>query len=292
MIYLGLADSEKESVVRRYAQAHEVSKIVLIHGKSAPYLLDADRVTYEQAILYVYFYRLLQEIDEHTLVVVDECLRTQNRYDLTYNCIRHYLNRTAHVIVFQLLPQIDEQDDFMILLDFVTQSQWKRRKFDAGLIADYAKIERVDFNFSFTPVLVNTTAATKAKYKRDRHRLFDDLGSRDPHTIPRNLYLVGGADKCAYVDAQSMPLFGEDTLFVARNKRLARDNVFTYRDAQPGQRYTIIEFPHRSIEFGDFVYITRQTDYNVLLADLKVDRWYLQRYNEWKDCLNETYASL
>lgn len=292
MIYLGLSDSEKEGIVNRYVSKHAVKKIVLIHSQSAPYLLEADRVTYKQAILYVYFYRLLQEIDQHTLIIVDECLRAQNRYDLTYNCIRHYINRTPHVIVFQLLPQIDERDDFMILFDFVTQSQWKRRKFDAGLIADYAKIERVDFNFSFVPVYVTTPDSTRQKYEHKKKQLFDNLGVRDPHTIPRNLYLIGGGDKRTYIDALSLPLFDNGKLYVARNRRLNRDNIATYGDALPNRDYTIVEFPHRFIDFGDFVRVTRQTNYDVLLVDLKIDRWYWQRYDDWKDRLNATYASL
>jgi len=292
MIYLGLPDSEKEDIVNHYVDEHAIKKVVLIHGKSAPYLLSADRVTYKQVILYVYFYRLLQEIDQNTLIVVDECLRTQNRYDLTYNCIRHYINRTSHIIVFQLLPQIDECNDFMILFDFVTQSQWKRHKFDAGLIADHAKIERIDFNFSFTPIYIMTPDSTKQKYERKKKQLFDNLGVRDPHTIPRNLYLVGSGDKRAYIDTRSLPLFDNGKLYVARNRRLNRDNVATYGDVLPDRDYTIMEFPYRFIDFSDFVYTTRQTNYDVLLADLKVDRWYLQRYEEWKDRLDETYASL
>ena len=35
-----------------------------------------------------------------------------------------------------------------------------------------------------------------------------------------------------------------------------------------------------------------QSGATVLVADLKVDRWYYQRYCEWAGRLNDTYTSL
>ena len=72
----------------------------------------------DEIIQYKFYYRLLQEIGKDTLLVVNECLRMQNRYDLTYNCLRLFLQQTPHALVFQYLPIIDTIADFMVLFDF------------------------------------------------------------------------------------------------------------------------------------------------------------------------------
>lgn len=300
MIYIGYSDDEKRQIVADYMGAHDIARLVVISPEKFPLLIDgADNVAYEQTIMYVTFYRLLQEIDGRTLIVLSEVLRTQNRNDLTYNCIRHYLNQTTHQLVFQQLPQIDERDDFMILFDFVTRSRWKRQRFDADLIADNAQVYVRPMPVGFTAVPVPTAPATKKKYATERSRRFETIGLKDPHTIPRNLYLIGGKDKVAYIDAMTQPqmsLFdsnGTNCRYVARNKRLGHDLVVTYADVTAGGApYTVVEFPHRFIDFSDFIKLTDQAASRVLVADLKVDDWYLRRYDEWAARIHETYASL
>jgi hypothetical protein len=90
----------------------------------------ANHETIEWAVIiqYKFFYRLLQEINQRTLAVVNERLSTQNRYDLTYSCIRHFLTQSSHQIVFQHLPLIDSIEDFMVLLDSEARSRWKREQ--------------------------------------------------------------------------------------------------------------------------------------------------------------------
>jgi hypothetical protein len=112
--------------------------------------------------------------------------------------------------------------------------------------------------------------------------MFREIGNKDPHTIPRNLYLIGGKEKLPYV-------FGR---CVARNKRFGIGNIDTYTEAKFRQDYTIFEFPHRFIDFLDFLYTTRQFKYNVLVSDLKVDNWYFSKYTKWSERINDTYASL
>jgi len=306
-IYLGYPDAAERQIVSDYRQAHAaIRKIVVIAPDRFPlFIPDADQVRYADVIMYVTFYRLLQEIDRDTLVVLHEVLRTQNRYDLAYNCIRNYLNRTPHVLVFQTLPQIDTAEDFMILFDFATQSRWKRRPFDAALIREEAQVHVQPWPLAFERVAVPTSAATQRKYAAERERLFAELGARDPHTLPRNLYLLGGRDKATWLAGQGRAvqpaLFGEavpPAQYVARNKRLGNGvptsgwPIVTYDDVQPGQQYTIIEFPHRFIDWCDFVSFTGQAASRVLVADLKVDHWYYERYTAWKERVCDTYASL
>lgn len=293
MIFLGLRDEEKREEIARYVAENDIRKTIVISADDFPLPIpDTDQVKFSDVIMYVTFYRLLQEIDSHTLVVINECLRSQNRYDLSYNCIRNYLNLTTHQLIFQQLPQIDTCEDFMILFDFDTRSRWKRRPFDPQLIRAEAKVFIRPLGVRFTRINIPTSPKTQQKYERERARLFAELGSKDPHTLPRNLYLIGGADKQAYVDAQSLPLFGASGFYVARNKRLNRDCIHTYAEVRPGQPYTILEFPHRFIDFTDFVQRTWQIENQVLVADLKVDHWYFNRYTEWSQRIHDTYASL
>ena len=301
MIFIGYDDPDKLIEIERYRSVHDIGKVVVISANEFPLPVpDSDRITYSDVIMYVTFYRLLQEIDGRTLIVINECLRVQNRYDLTYNCIRNYLNQTTHQLIFQQLPQIDTRDDFMILFDFDTRSRWKRQKFDPALVRDNAQVRLRPLPLAFDRLDVPTSAATRQKYAAERERLFASLGAKDPHTLPRNLYLIGGKDKLAYIDGQAqangqLSLFepGEAGRYVARNKRLNRDSVVTYGEVTAeGGPYTVIEFPHRFIDFSDFIRRTNQAHSRVLVADLKVDRWYFDRYQEWKERICETYASL
>ena len=54
--------------------------------------------------------------------------------------------------------------------------------------------------------------------KNKKNELFDNLGNKDPDTIPRNLQLLAGDFKKK----------SNWTKYVARNKRFKLDNVFTY----------------------------------------------------------------
>jgi len=299
MIYIGLNDASKIPIIERYRAANGIRKVVVISADAFPLPIPGtDQIKYSDVIMYVTFYRLLQEIDQHTLIVINECLRTQNRYDLSYNCIRNYLNQTTHQLIFQQLPQIDTVQDFMILFDFDTRSRWKREKFDINLVLDYARVEVQPLPLAFDRIAVPTSDATRRKYAAERGRLLADLGPKDPHTLPRNLYLIGGKDKLAWIDAQAggeqLALFdsGQPRRYVARNKRLGRDSITTYGDATPGEPYTVVELPHRFIEYADFIKRTGQAAADVLAANLKVDAWYCQRYQDWKERICETYASL
>lgn len=298
-IYLGYSTAGRQRIVEQYCSDHAVTKTVVIAPDIFPLpVVGADHVRYADVIMYVTFYRLLQKIDGSTLVVLNECLRTQNRYDLAYNCIRNYLTRTPHVLVFQTLPQIDEQDDFMVLFDWATQSRWKRRQFDSGLIADSAEVHVQPWPLSFERIDVPTSAAAKRRYASERKQRFAELGARDPHTLPRNLYLIGGKDKLAHLTAgQDDPLLDGAAalprLIVARNQRLGNGRIVSYDNVTAGSGpYLILEFPHRFIDFIDFLTLTGQAASTVLVADLKVDHWYFDRYTAWKERIDATYASL
>lgn len=292
-IYLGYDDAEKQAIVAAYRAAHAIRQVVVIAPDQFPLCVPgADLVRYADVIMYVTFYRLLQAIDSQTLVVLNDCLRTQNRYDLAYNCIRNFLNQTEHQLIFNHLPQIDTCDDFMILFDFDTRSRWKRRPFDAGLIAREARVAVAPRVPTWNWMAVPTAATTRARYVAERERLFATIGNRDPHCIPRQLALLAGSDKRAWIEQRRLPLFGDDRAWVARNGRLSRPYITTYERVQPDTAYGIVDLPHRFLAFVDFLTRTRQAQCEVLVSDLPVDAWYAERYQAWSERIHATYASV
>ena len=298
MIRLGLDSAEKHGLATQYTASRRIQHIVWI-APNEPAAYIGEWIAYKEVIMYRTFYRLLQEIDGNTLVVIDECLRTQNRYCLEYNCIRQYLNQAGHVIVFQYLPLIDTADDFMILFDFATRSRWKREKFNPELLGETDICVRA-IPITFKDITVPTSERTRQRYQRQRSKLFEEVSNstRDPHIIPRQLHLIGGVDKLAYIKSNEQPqlnLFSdsaESRHYVARNRRLKHPTITTFDDIDGVGHYTLIDLPHRFIDFTDFLDTTRQTTIDVLVTDLKVDRWYFDRYQQWQERLNATYTNL
>lgn len=296
MIYLGLDDKEKVEKIKQYQIENSIEKVFVISADKFKLSIDkVDHITYTQSIEYVYFYRWLQEINPQSLIVLNECLRTQNRYDLTYNCIRHYLNQTNHQLIFQKFPLIDTEDDFMILFDFDTRSKWKRKKFDLELIKNESAVMVRPYNIRFNKIILPVSNKTKKTYEQRKKKMFDAIGLKDPHIIPRNLYLLAGKEKKQYVIQKSQPsLFynGNNKIYLARNKRLNIDFIFSYNDDIQDKDYVILEFPHRYIDFLDFLQFIQQTEFDVVVADLKVDNWYFDKYVKWSNRLDEIYSNL
>ncbi|MFA5922343.1 MAG: hypothetical protein WC856_13790 [Methylococcaceae bacterium] len=286
MIFIGLTDPEKNTRIMNYCESHAIDKVFILSPKKFYFdceFENSEVIEYADIIEYRYFYRLLQEINSSTLIVINECLRTQNRYDLTYNCIRHFLNQAKHQLIFQWLPLIDDIQDFMILFDFDTRSRWKREKFDIDLLEN-CRIEIQPKRIELNRIDVTTDATLKNAYQREKTKLVDGIGIKDPHTIPRNLYLMSGKARMQRV------VIGEH--YIGRNDRF-KIGMQTYKEsAYQDTPYTVFEFPHNFIDFADFVALSKQTVFNVLVAGLKVDDWYFDRYNQWTKRLNDGYANL
>lgn len=287
MIRLGYSDLEKSQLVNTYCATHGVAKVVALSPKRfrVPFenTSPVEHIEYAEIIQYKHFYRLLQTIDHSTLVVVNECLRTQNRHDLTYNCIRHFLNQTKHQIVFQYLPIIGDASDFMTLVDFDTRSKWKREKFRPDMLeeSDIGGHNRAP---NIAPISITTDERTKKAYEKEKRKLIDGIGLKDPHTIPRNLHLLGGKAKLAETDT--------DTHYVGRNNRFKISHLTTYKEVKEGNPQTVFEFCHNFIDFSDFLTVTRQTTVSALVTDLKVDQWYLNRFTDWAERTNQVFSQI
>lgn len=290
MILLGLDDAAKQTEIARYVAEHGVRRVVVFSPQrfrpSFDLEVPVEHVEWAEIILYRFYYRLLREIDRDTLLIVNECLRTQNRNDLTYNCLRLYLQNTDHRLVFQYLPLIDTSDDFAVLFDFDTKSRWKREKIGTDRLSE-ASLRVVPVPIVLEPVEVPVDAKIRTVYAREKSKLLAEVREdvdKDPHLIPRNLLLVSGKAKIAHVDPGRR--------YVGRNNRLKLANVETYREAKgPGER-VVFEFCHNFIDFADFLAVSRQHVVPVLVADTKTEHWYLDRFQGWAQRLRDAYATL
>jgi hypothetical protein len=286
MIRLGLDRAAKDAEITRYCAEHPIRNTFILSPSKYRFQCSSpcEWVEWAEIIEYKFFYRLLQEIGNDSLVVVNECLRDQDRSCLTYNCIRHFLQQAGHQIVFQYLPIIDTEADWMILFDFDTRSRWKREKWRPEFRSE-TEIVAAEVPLALREVKVPTDAKTRDAYAKEKRKLIDRIGLKDPHTIPRNLYLMSGKARLGQVvDWQQ---------YVGRNNRFKLPNLQTYRELEYGRNpYTVFEFCHNFIDFADFLALSRQTSLDVLVADLKVDRWYFDRYQQWLGRLRAVYSAI
>jgi hypothetical protein len=286
MIALGLSAEEKRRAVTDYCAEHRIQRVVALSPSKYRVVFDHDQVRHTEwaeIIQYKHFYPILQETDRHTLVVVNECLRTSDRNCLTYNCIRHFLNQTPHAIVFQRFPILETFDDVMILVDFATNSRWKRDRFDRRFL-DGVDVRGTVQPLTLERVHVPTSDQDHAAYAKARAELFANIGARDPHTIPRTLHLLSGKAKLRVVNPGAR--------YVGRNNRFSLENLVTFDEESFGGTETVFEFCHGMLAFSDFVALSGQTKVTALVSELKVDRWYAERAETWMKEVARAYAAL
>lgn len=286
MIRLGFNDREKAQAVSAYCAKHSIEKVFLIappRFMGVPMDVDVERLELSSIIEYRIFYRMMQEVGPGTLVIVNECLRKQYRSDLAYNCIRNFLLQTEHQIIFQHLPIVDSLDDFMILVDFDTRSRWRLHRWEPGFRGELDLVVK-EVPLVFSEHRVEASPKDHERYSKEKRKLIDGIGLRDPHIIPRNLGLFTGTVKARHID--------QGAHYVARNGRLRLPNLQTYRDTSFPHEYDVFEFCHNFVDFAEFVALTQQSRFRVMTTDLKVDRWYFDRYAAWAERLAGAYEAL
>lgn len=284
MIGLGYDPAEKQAVVADYVAQHAIRAIKVFAPEAFPLELESsvsvERIDYTDIIMYRYFYRLLEEITPDTLLVFNECLRTQKRSDLTYNCAHHYAGQTSHILVFEWFPFIEDPADFMILLDLAEPNRYKGQSIHSAKIpwetvAGWAR--RVTLETIACPV----SDAVQRAYARRKDALFQALGERDPETIPRQLHLWAGNQKKRCLDPAH--------IYVARNQRFKRSNVVTYKEAGIAD-YVAIDVPHRRLDLNDYLKHGSRTRLRFLDSGLKVDTYYIHAFHTWQERMAAFYA--
>ncbi len=275
MIRIGLSSSEKQKVLDRYLDEHKIRKVFVLYFEKLKLnfrlKVDCEYIEWKDIIMYKFFYRLLEEIDDECLIIVDELMRTQNRSELTYNCAHHYLNQTPHKIIFEYFPFIEDQDDFMILLDFENKGRYKGHGFTPE------HLEGIDVLVEHNPIEFDVLGEPALdvdldEYEQEKDRLFAELGNKHPDTIPRSLHVFVGKWKRPYVD------WGEK--YIARNNRFGLGNVTTYRKLPDDERI-MIDFPVRRLELIDYLKRSEATRTRFLSTKTSVDQYYEDSFRDW-----------
>lgn len=288
MIRIGLHEEQKQREIQAYVKEHNVECVVVFSPKKffmhLPNLgsIPIKQIEYNEIIMYRTFYPLLEEIGKNHLLVVNECLRkTSRNKDLTYNCLRHYLNQCGHQIIFEYFPFIHEPEEFMILLDFDTKSMYKGNSFEWPMLKR-ANLLCQNQNLTLNIDTVLLPSGAEDDYKRRRDELFNNLGRRDPNIIPRDLHL--------YTAKWKKPFLHPDNQYVARNSRLKLSNITTYQNIERGKQYISIDLPYRRLNMNDFLKITEQTNIQYISTGLSIDQIYIQDLKDWINQLEGFYA--
>lgn len=280
-----MSQREKQKEIDNYLSTNNIKKVYCFYFKHFPYIYktdcDVEYIEYADIEMYKFFYRLLEEIGNDSLIIMDECMRTQNRSELIYNCAHHYLNQTPHKIIFEYFPVIETKDDFMILLDFLNKGKYKGKSFDyLFLQQEDIKIKPHKVKMNLIPVEV--TEAEQAKYDAKKEYLFANLGNKDPDTVPRSLQLFAGDLKKKKVKPELK--------YVARNKRFKLDNVFAYDDIAGRGEYIVIDTHYRRLNMNDFLKRTGMEKIKYLCTTLSIDNVIIKEFSEWKARLDAIYA--
>lgn len=284
MIRIGFGVRQKQDIVNDYVGKHNIKQIIVLntnqHDIRYNFSLDVEYVEYNEWEMYRTFYPLIEKIDKDTLVVVDEVYRTTNVQELKYNCATVFLNQTEHRIIFSTFPFINNKEDFTILMKF-EKARKHVEKFDYNILKDediLVNPKRVKMDIINVP----TTDKQKKLYEKRKESLFDNLGNKDPETIPRNLQLLAGDFKKAFIE--------DDKLYIARNQRFKRDNVYTYNNYIKNKEYIVIDTHYSRVQFIDFLINTKMTTIKYLATDLSIDRYIIDDFTKWKARLDAFYA--
>lgn len=181
-IYIGECDKTK--IVNEYISGNKIDKVYIIGDDISIDFENKETIKFSDTIMYKYFYRLLQEINKDSLIVLNECLKKQNRYDLTYNCIRRYMLQTDHRIIFNYFPIIKVQEDFMILYDMLQNNPFLKESYKYITEFENVEIGNVVFDVNKTDVVLPNEC--EAEYEREKENLIGKV-NKDPDIIPRGL---------------------------------------------------------------------------------------------------------
>lgn len=286
MIRIGLNEKQKQKEIQNYIKNNNIKNVIVFSPEKMfmelPKLeVPIRQIGYNEIIMYRTFYPLLEEIGKDYLLVANELMRDRNRNCLTYNCYAKYTNQTEHRIAFNYFPIISEKKDILILIDFINSQKHKGFGLQDIEIGEY-DIQCIQKNIRLSVINIPLPENALEKYEAEKENLFDELGNKNPDTIPRNLHLWTGKFKKIFLD--------DSTAYIARNKRLKKKNIEVYKNALPGKKYILIDMPWRRLDFNDFLYITGQEELQYLSTNFGVDNVYINAFNNWIKEVKTIYA--
>lgn len=285
MIYLGLSPAQKQVEIERYAETHGIARIVVLSPPALSFSVQAgdipiQQVAYAEIIEYATYYPLMQALDSHSLLVINECLRVQNRYDLTYNCIRNYVTQTPHRLIFQTLPIVSSREDIMVLHDWERGERYLREPFSENALEGIA-IQGQRLPIRIEAQTVSAPAGMHDQYAALKTELASQLRAsrKTPlEVLPRKLYKVGRPARLA--KSPSLPAL---STFTQKGKSLGYGLAPALS--------TVVDLPLSFAEFNEYIARTSQHEFNVIGTDLKADQWFAGRYAAWQEELAHAYAT-
>jgi len=282
MILLGQKTENKYNLINNQITSTTDRIFVLSNSFIGEFNIPFEVVSYKQLIEYAYYYRIIEETTQNTLIVIDEPLFTSNRSDLTYNCIRVFLNSTKHTLIFSYLPISNEAKDLAILLDFDTQSKYKYIEFESFPM-DKPKIKsiKIDYTFKFDRVI--TSEKDKLEYEDIKNKIISNLGNKKPDVIPRELQLKASKFKKHKIT---------DGIYLFRNGRYKIKNSSTFRKIQSDKQHVIFDMPFSISDLIRFLKTTYQTEVTFLTSDLKIDLYFENKMKTFKKELDYAYSKI
>jgi len=278
MIYLGRTHAQKQAIISEVCDdAHHA---VIFHGAKTAEPYDvACPVEYRgwgDVIMYKHFYRLLEEITPTTAIILDEIMRTQNRNDLTYNCLLHYIRKAGRCTVFQYFPIIDDIENFCILADMETCGRARGHSFVA--LGDIA-VDAIRRDYQVVDLPVAITDVDRETYLAKKDAIFSQ-SIKDPESLPRQVALVAGNIKAKAIDRYHA--------YVARNARFKAENIAVYGKAPTNA--IILDPPANAITMHDHLAGQETTPaIRYMNTGLPVDVYYSNFYRGIADSMRIVY---
>lgn len=162
--------------------------------------IKSERISFADSIMYKYFYKFLAEINQDSVVVLNNILKRKNRSALEYNCIRQYCQQAGEVITFQDYPIIDSREDFMILYDMIQKNPFWREDYE-----NIDRFENVECNASLEIIRHDIVLNDKfiRQYEELKEKTISEV-KKDPDIIPRRLLKFSEKCKAKYGDFDDM----------------------------------------------------------------------------------------
>lgn len=181
MAEIHIGECDKGAIIRNNLDG--ITKVFVI-GDDLDIDANKEHIKFSDVIMYKYFYRLLQEVNPSTMIVLNECLVKQNRYDLAYNCIRRYCLQTDNILVFNYYPLIRHQEDFMILYDMIQENPFLKESYKYVTRFENVHVGKVEFNLDKTDI---DLMISQQQYDAMKEEIIAQV-NKDPDIIPRRLY--------------------------------------------------------------------------------------------------------
>lgn len=183
-IFLG--EQNPKAIVEDYLKNNQIERVFIIGDKiDLDPSVRVDHITYTETILYKFYYPWLKNITSNCLVVWNNAMRTRNRHDLHYNCIRQYMQQAEHRIIFEYFPIKEKEEEFMILWDMTLNNPFLKEAY-AECDFSQGEIHLGDIRFDVRKTFVELDKEELVAYAAEKERIVGEV-KKDPNIVPRRL---------------------------------------------------------------------------------------------------------